>query len=93
MAQVLHRSPIVRAPGVRVHVPSSSAAERRVEELGRKLYALLRDTEELELRPRTPEANEFPLLCLAAGRLIEAGLVELFECQGRLYVRLRRRSK
>ncbi|HZE96132.1 MAG TPA: hypothetical protein VE981_03825 [Planctomycetota bacterium] len=62
-----------------------------MEELGRKLYALLRDTEELELRPRGPEAHAFPLLCIAAGRLVEAGLVELFECQGRLYVKRRRR--
>lgn len=73
-----------RTPG-----SSTSPLGRQVEELGRKLFALLRETEELELRPPSGSTALFPLLCIAAGRLVEAGVVELFEVQGRLYIRRR----
>lgn len=73
-----------RTPG-----PPNTPIGRQVEDLGRKLFALLRETEELELRPPSGSTALFPPLCIAAGRLIEAGVVELFEVQGRLYIRRR----
>lgn len=93
MAPILRReAPVIsseRAFPSRTPGPPSSPLGRQVEDLGRKLFALLRETEELELRPPSGSTALFPLLHIAAGRLIEAGVVELFEVQGRLYIRPR----
>lgn len=65
----------------------------RLNDAARRLLSLLRETDEVELKPAASESDlPYSVLCIAVGCLAQARVVSLHEARGTIFVRLRRKA-
>lgn len=65
----------------------------RINDAAKRLLALLRETDGMELKPAAAEFDiPYSVLCIAVGCLAQAGAVSLRETRGMIFVHLRRKQ-